>query len=93
MLVKNIITMILFEDHLNDQSENYWVDPNYRFCHCSYCEGDSKLHYGLNIPGDWTAWNSWWVIKYGQCKYIRWTFSFLKKKRKININNRNNDVG
>jgi hypothetical protein len=50
------------------------VDP----CSCSYCVGENKLHYGLNIPKDWTYWNSWWIIKYGNGKYIRWTHPFLK---------------
>lgn len=31
------------------------------------------LHYGLNIPGQWYAWNSWYVIKYWPGRYIRWT--------------------
>jgi hypothetical protein len=29
------------------------------------------MRYGLNIPEDWTAWNAWWVIKYGARNYYR----------------------
>jgi hypothetical protein len=42
-----------------------------RICCCSYCVGEYRLHYGLNIPEDWKAWNAWWVIKYGAHKYWR----------------------
>lgn len=42
-------------------------------CTCSYCKGDAKLHYGLNIPRDWKAWNSWWIIKYWPRCYFRFT--------------------
>lgn len=47
-------------------------------CQCSYCCGDSKLKYGLNIPGDWKSPFSWWVIKYWKWRYIRFTLPFLK---------------
>lgn len=56
--------MILFEKHTN--------------CKCSYCYGNDKLYYGLNIPED-KSWNSWWVIKYWSNRYIRFTLPFLKK--------------
>ena len=42
-------------------------------CQCSYCVGDNKMAFGLNIPGD-RGRTSWWVIKYGPGRYIRFTF-------------------
>ena len=67
--------MILFETHTKGKAD-IW-DNNYTTCTCSYCKGNTKLHYGLNIPKD-KSWNSWWVIKYAPYRYIRWTFSFLR---------------
>jgi hypothetical protein len=67
--------LLLHEIHTKEKSDTwnrYWKE-----CECSYCKGDSKLHYGLNIPKD-KSWNSWWVIKYGKGKYIRWTNSWIK---------------
>jgi len=55
---------VLFEKHIIN-------------CCCSYCKGDSKLHYGLNIP-KCRKWNSWWVLKYYKRRYIRVAFTFLK---------------
>jgi hypothetical protein len=56
------------------------LDIHDRNCNCSYCGNghDKGLHYGLNIPPDWKAWNSWWVIKFWPKRYFRWTNSFLR---------------
>ena len=62
--------MILFEIHKKGKTS--W-NSNWKSCECSYCKGTTKLHYGLNIPKDWKARNSWWVIKYATSKYIRFT--------------------
>ena len=48
-------------------------------CACSYCVGKNKLHYGLNIPPDWAGWNSWYVFKFWERRYIRWTNRWLYK--------------
>lgn len=48
-------------------------------CTCSYCDGDHKLQYGLNIPKQRNAWNAWYVIKYGPRRYLRWTNSWLRR--------------
>lgn len=45
-------------------------------CDCSYCYGEDRMHYGLNIP-KCKKWNSWWVIKYWNRRYFRWTNTFL----------------
>ena len=42
--------MILHEIHTKNKS-NDW-NNNWTSCPCSYCKGDHKLHYGLNIPED-----------------------------------------
>lgn len=50
-------------------------------CRCSYCGNngyDVGLHYGLNIPPAWRKSNSWWVVKYGPGRYLRWTNRFLR---------------
>lgn len=39
------------------------VEKHTKECTCSYCKGDHRMWYGLNIPPDWKAWNSWYVIK------------------------------
>lgn len=54
--------MMLFERH--DQT-----------CSCSYCGNsyDRGLRFGLNIPKDWTAWNSWWTVKVWPKIYLRFT--------------------
>ena len=46
-------------------------------CTCSYCIGEHKIHYGLNIPPDWSGWNSWYVIKLFPRRYFRWTNRWL----------------
>jgi hypothetical protein len=68
---------MLHEIHTKEHSNDWNIHEVE--CSCSYCSGKNKLHYGLNIPEDWKAWNSWYVIKYWKNRYIRWTFSFLKK--------------
>lgn len=70
---------ILHEIHIKGKSD--W-NNSWETCHCSYCKGDNKIHYGLNAPADWKAWNSWWVIKYWDRRYIRWTNSWLKLFKK-----------
>ena len=53
-------------------------------CPCLYCKGDYKIHYGLNIPSNWKAWNSWYVIKIFPRIYLRWTnrwFKFFVRKK------------
>lgn len=71
--------MIKFERHIKGKGTT-WND-SWKSCQCSYCENigyGNKLHYGLNIPGDWKSWNSWWVIKIWPYTYIRWTNKWLK---------------
>ena len=63
------------ENHIKN---NGWTDKS-KPCSCSYCVGAHKLHCGLNTPKNWKSWTSWWVVKYGKGKYLRWTFSFLKR--------------
>ena len=53
------------------------IEAHKKDCTCSYCKGHVRLHYGLNIP-KCKAWNSWWTIKYGPGRYLRWTNSWLK---------------
>jgi len=62
-------------------------DTHEEECTCSYCKGEHKLHYGLNIPIDWSAWNSWYVIKVFKRKYLRWTNRWFKlfQRRKNNV--------
>lgn len=67
----------LHEIHAKGKTNFSW-NNNYKDCRCSYCYGPNKLHYGLNIPGLWKHWNSWWVIKYWNNRYIRWTNSWIK---------------
>lgn len=64
------------------------MEKHKKKCTCSYCKGEHKLHYGLNIPIDWKGWNSWYVIKMYPQVYFRWTnrwFKFFKKLKKILI--------
>jgi len=68
--------MILHEIHINGKDYSN-LDKN-TVCTCSYCEGRNKLHYGLNIPDHWKGWNSWYIIKYWDRRYIRWTNSWFK---------------
>lgn len=56
-----------------------WKETHSKSCNCTYCEGVSRLHFGLNVPKDWKAWNSWYVVKYWPKHYIRWTHRFLRK--------------
>jgi len=64
--------MVLVEHHVKGKvTWNY--ENGQTVCECSYCKGDSKLHYGLNIPKAWRNPTSWFVIKYGPYKYIRFT--------------------
>jgi hypothetical protein len=49
-------------------------------CTCSYCDArimGKAMRYGMNIPPDWSSWNSWYVIKYAPRRYLRFTLSFL----------------
>jgi hypothetical protein len=55
------------------------IEAHDRSCTCSYCVGDHRMHYGLNIPRAWKAWNSWWVIKFWPGWYIRWTNGWLRR--------------
>ena len=87
--------MILIEKHTPGMKTSYeltWkgigksscdIWEQFKDCSCSYCKGDSKLHYGLNIPKYWNSWNSWYIIKYGKGKYLRFTLPFLKQKNKL----------
>ena len=74
--------MVLVEHHVKGKVT--WNNENNQTeCECSYCKGDSKLHYGLNIPKNWKSKTSWYVIKYGPYKYFRWTFNdFFNLNRK-----------
>lgn len=66
---------ILHEVHQKGKAT--WNDK-WETCQCSYCVGSNKIHFGLNIPKDWTSWNSWYVIKYWPGRYIRWTNGWMK---------------
>jgi hypothetical protein len=66
---------ILHETHTKEKASDWNLDDEN--CSCSYCKGNHKLHYGLNIPIN-KSWNSWFVIKYWNHRYIRWTNRFLK---------------
>lgn len=50
-------------------------------CECSYCAGEHRMHYGLNIPAAWKKWNAWYVIKFWPRTYFRWTNSFLQSRK------------
>ena len=54
------------------------IDKHKSGCTCSYCHGDHALKWGLNIPKDWKAWQSWWVIKYWPNRYFRWGNTWLR---------------
>jgi len=60
---------------------NLHIDRHEKGCTCSYCRncgyGARPLHFGLNIPKS-KSWNSWWIVKYWNHRYVRWTFPFLK---------------
>jgi hypothetical protein len=67
-LVDNKFFWVLKEIHTED-------------CDCSYCGSNRikpTIHYGLNIPKDWKASNSWYVIKYAEGKYIRWVNRWIR---------------
>lgn len=53
------------------ESMDILIEKHSKHCPCSYCEGDFKLHFGLNLPKvkkpDW----GWKVIKIFRW-YIRW---------------------
>jgi len=64
------------------------VEKHKNKCTCSYCKGEHKLHYGLNIPINWQGWNSWYVIKISARRYFRWTnrwFKFFLKEKDLKI--------
>jgi hypothetical protein len=52
-------------------------------CRCSYCGtgsfGPRPMRLGLNIPRAWRSPVSWWVIKYGRGRYVRWTWPRLQR--------------
>lgn len=75
--MSNLTRKTFIHDVHNKKCSNDW-DINWDACDCSYCIGKTKLHYGLNIPKNWRAWNSWWVIKYGPSRYLKWRNTFLK---------------
>lgn len=61
---------ILFENH--NKNHFTFTEPRKEECTCSYCHGDSKIKYGLNIP---KIKNGWWAIKYWKRRYIRFTIT------------------
>ena len=54
------------------------IERHPKRCTCSYCVGRDRLHYGLNIPPDWWAFNAWYIIKPWPRVYIRWTHPWLR---------------
>lgn len=60
------------------KNKYFLIEKHVEGCTCSYCKGNGKLHYGLNIPKRWSEWNSWYIIKYGERKYFRWTNPWFK---------------
>jgi hypothetical protein len=68
--------LILNEYHYDGKTNIDGVAP----CKCSYCDGETKLHYGLNIPG---IKSGWWVIKYGDKRYLRITRHHRIKSKPI----------
>lgn len=76
---RNILHVCIEHHVAGKVSWNY--DIGQTICSCSYCRGTSNykpLHYGLNIPKDWKSWNSWYVIKFGKFRYLRWTNQWIK---------------
>lgn len=63
--------MICHEVHMKNRA-SIW-NPNDKTCTCIYCKGDNRMHYGLNIPKNWKAHNSWYVVKYWPHRYVRAT--------------------
>lgn len=55
-------------------------------CSCSYCGNayDKGLRYGLNIPPDAFAYNSWWTVKFWPRTYVRWTRPWGRPSKKVN---------
>jgi len=74
-IICNNCICILHEIHTKEKASDW--NPDEENCSCSYCSGNNKLHYGLNISKN-KSWNSWFVIKYWNHRYIRWTNRFLK---------------
>ena len=63
-----------------------FLDVHARGCSCTYCTGngiDKGLHYGLNIPPDWRAFNSWFVVKFWPGCYWRFTHGLRFLRRPI----------
>jgi hypothetical protein len=54
------------------------IEQHDKNCKCSYCYGENKLHFGINLPEN-KAWNSWRVFKIFRI-YIRWTLSRIQLK-------------
>ena len=74
--------IINMDNKVKDIISNSWThvlhEVHGKKCDCSYCYGENKEHYGLNIPQD-KSWNGWWVFKYWNKRYVRWTNRFLKR--------------
>ena len=65
-----------FLHEVHKKGKGTWND-SWKECQCSYCQGDVKCHYGLNIPKDKTG---WWIFKYWKARYVRVTMrTYLKK--------------
>ena len=72
-----IISNLCHEVHT--ESGNGLWNPHWKNgCECNFCKGDSKRHFGLNIPKSKSP-NSWWTIKYWNARYIRFTLPWLGK--------------
>ncbi len=78
---------VLFERHVKGKGKDWSPEYDITGCQCSYCMDQvsfngsvirKKLHYGLNIPIDWAAWNSWYTIKVWPNTYIRWTNGWFR---------------
>jgi hypothetical protein len=74
-----------------DRNKEKWVvgllfEQHHVKCECSYCKSCcsyKKLHYGLNIPRDWKASNSWYVIKFPFRIYIRTTYGIIFNFKRV----------
>ena len=53
------------------------IDIHAKTCTCSYCTW--QMRYGLNVPQNWRAWNSWYVVKFGPRHYMRWTNTWPRR--------------
>lgn len=78
---------VLFERHIKGKKGDWSPEYDITGCQCSYCMDktglnyggqNKKLHYGLNIPRDWSGCNSWYVIKIWPNTYIRWTNGWFR---------------